>query len=196
MPRAAGEVRHHLKNCEKLLSEDIKRKGSNMGEDMLMQGAEGTEEVQAASTEEQAGAQGEANTEGQEQPEKKYTDADVDRIVAKKIAAERKRMQKLFEGEQQESELEIRERNILKREMKADAKDKLIEGNYPSGLADILDYTDKEAFEKSYEAVTKIFNESMQQAFKERLRGKAPKVSTHYGGPSERIADAFAPPRR
>ncbi len=44
------------------------------------------------------------------EPEKKYTDEDVDRIIAKKIAAERKRMSKLFNDEQQESELDKREK--------------------------------------------------------------------------------------
>ncbi len=59
------------------------------------------EDVDAAATEDEAGAQ--PQEDGQEQP-KKYTDADVDKIVARKIAAERKRVAKLAEAEQQESE--------------------------------------------------------------------------------------------
>lgn len=166
-----------------------------MDEEMMIMGAEGTEEAQAAGAEEQAGAQGEHETEGQEQPEKKYTDADVDRIIAKKIAAERKRMQKLFDGEQQESELEIRERNVLRRELMADAKDALVDMGLPSSLAKIMDYTDKESFDKSFKEVTGIFGEAVTQGVKNKLRGSAPKVGT---GSRDDVAlrDAFAPKAR
>lgn len=166
-----------------------------MDEEMMIMGAEGTEDAQAAGAEEQAGAQGEQVAEGQEQPEKKYTDADVDRIIAKKIAAERKRMQKLFDGEQQESELEIRERNVLRRELMADAKDALVDMGLPSSLAKIMDYTDKESFDKSFKEVTGIFGEAVTQGVKNKLRGSAPKVGT---GSREDAAlrDAFAPKAR
>lgn len=166
-----------------------------MDEEMRNMGAEGTEDAQAAGAEEQAGAQGEQGAEGQEQPEKKYTDADVDRIIAKKIAAERKRMQKLFDGEQQESELEIRERNVLRRELMADAKDALVDMGLPSSLAKIMDYTDKESFDKSFKEVTGIFGEAVTQGVKNKLRGSAPKVGT---GSREDAAlrDAFAPKAR
>ena len=168
-----------------------------MDENLLNQGAEGAEEVQAAGMEEQAGEQGEQGAEGQEHQEKKYTDADVDRIIAKKIAAERKRMQKLFEGEQQESELEKRERDVTRRELMADVKDRLIADGLPSSLASIMDYSDKEANEKSYQDVSGIFREALQQAFVQRLSGKPPRVGTG-GGTSQQmaIANAFAPPKR
>lgn len=164
-------------------------------DEIMNTGAEGIEEAQAAGAEEQAGAQGDQNAEGQEQPEKKYTDADVDRIIAKKIAAERKRMQKLFEGEQQESELEIRERNVLRRELMADAKDALVDMGLPSSLAKIMDYTDKENFDRSFKEVTGIFGDAVTQGIRNKLRGSVPRVSA---GSSEDVAlrNAFAPPAR
>ena len=113
-----------------------------MGEELLNQGTEGIEGAGASTAEDQEGAQG--NQEGQHsEPEKKYTDADVDRIIAKKIAAERQRMQKLFTEEQQVSELETREREVLKRELKADAMDALIADGMPSSLATLMDYSRK-----------------------------------------------------
>ena len=164
-----------------------------MDEEMMNMGAEGTEEAQAASAEEQAGAQGEQDAEGQEQPEKKYTDADADRIIAKKIAAERKRMQRLFENE-----IETRERNVLKRELMADAKDMLISDGFPSSLATIMDYSSKEAHEESYKNVTAVFNEALQFAIKEKFRGTTPRVSIGSSKGHEEIAlaEAFAPPKR
>lgn len=169
-----------------------------MDEEMRNMGAESTEDAQAAGAEEQAGAQGEQGAEGQEQPEKKYTDADVDRIIAKKIAAERKRMQKLFEGEQQESEIEKRERDVTRRELMADAKDRLIGDELPSSLAEIMNYSDKESFEKSYQDVTAVFREAMQMEYKRRFSSRPPRVGTgSRETPQERaLADAFAPPKR
>ena len=169
-------------------------------DEIMNAGAEGIEEAQAASAGEQAEAQDEQGAEGQKQPEKKYTDADVDRIIAKKIAAERKRMQKLFEGEQHESELEIRERNVLRRELSADAKDRLINDGFPSSLADIMNYSDKDSFEKSYQDVTNVFREAMAVEYKRRFSGSVPKAGADRGNREldrdRKLANAFAPPKR
>ncbi len=145
-----------------------------MGEELLNQGTEGIEGAGASTAEDQEGAQG--NQEGQHsEPEKKYTDADVDRIIAKKIAAERQRMQKLFTEEQQVSELETREREVLKRELKADAMDALIADGMPSSLATLMDYR-RQNFEKSYAEVTDVFRRALGAEFKRQLSGPAPRV--------------------
>lgn len=150
--------------------------------------------AQAADAEEQAEAQGKEGVD-QAPPEKKYTDADVDRIIARKIAAERKRMSKLFNEEQQESELEIRERNVLRRELMADAKDELIDRGLPSSLAKIMDYSSKESFDQSFKEVTDIFTSAITQGVKNALKGPVPRVGT---GSAEDAAlrDAFAPKAR
>lgn len=153
----------------------------------------------ASAAEDQEGAQGnqEGNKaeEGKPEPEKKYTDADVDRIIARKIAAERQRMQKLFNDEQQESELEVRERNVLKRELIADAKDALLDAGLPSSLANVMNYSSKEEYEKSFKEVTDIFRDAMAAEYKRRLSGPAPRVSTG-SGDDRAIAEAFAPRAR
>lgn len=158
------------------------------------------DETSAASTEGAAGAQGEGESEEAQEPEKKYTDADVDRIIKKKIAIERKRMQKMLDEEQQESEIEIRERNVLKRELMADAKDALVDMGLPSTLSSLMDYSNQEAYEKSFEAVTSVFNEAVMQGVKMRLAGRPPIRGT--GSSSKEISrekalhDAFAPKAR
>lgn len=159
------------------------------------QGESGAEDAGTSTAETKEENQG--NKEGQEpasEPEKKYTDADVDKIVAKKIAAERQRMQKLFIGEQQENEIEKRERDVLKRELMADAKDALINDGFPSSLAMVMNYSSKEDFEQSYREVTDVFREAMQQEYKRRLSGNAPKVGS--GNAKDPIAEAFAPKAR
>lgn len=100
-------------------------------------------------------------------------------------------MSKLFNEEQQENELEIRERNVAKREMMADAKDSLVKDELPYTLAGLMDYTDKESYEASYKEVTQIFRDAVQQQDKHLLRGSTPKVSTGTGG-LDPIGKAFA----
>lgn len=144
------------------------------------------ENVEAAATEETAEAQGE-----QQAPEKKYSDADVDRIVARKIAAERKRMSKLFQGEQQESELEKRERAVLLRELKADAKDALIDQGLPQSLAGLLNYTSEDNLKKSMAEVSEIFRAAVQQGVKDKLRGETPRRGNPCTSEEMALHDAF-----
>ena len=142
---------------------------------------------------ERSDKQSDRSDEEQEAPEskKKYTDADVDRIVAKKIAAERKRMSKLFNEEQQETEIEKRVRDVLRRELTADAKDALIKDGYPSTLANIMDYSSKEDYERSYQEVTAVFREAMTIEYKRRLSGNAPRAGGYSHSEDQMIADAF-----
>lgn len=156
------------------------------------------EDVEAATTEEQAGANDSQETPQEQQQEKKYTDADVDKIVAKKIAKERARLSKIFNDEQQESDLEKRERNVLVRELKADAKDKLVEDGLPYTLADLMAYDSKESFSKSYNEVTTIFREAVQRGVKDALKSPAPRVGTgnRLNSQESRIQNAFAPNTR
>lgn len=166
--------------------------GENLGQ------GNNTEGVGAAATGEPAGTRGDgADPEGQAaaEPERKYTDADVDRIVAKKIAAERQKMQKLLNEGQQESELEIRERNVLKRELMADAKDALLNEGLPISLASVMNYGSKEDYEKSFKELTDVFREALTAECKRHFGMPAPKVSTG-NGEDKAIADAFAPKAR
>lgn len=162
--------------------------------DMIVEG------VEDASTEEVVEVQGEqvqkqGNAKMEQKLEKKYTDQDVDRIVSKKIAAERKRMAKLFNEEQQESELEKRERNVLVRELKADAKDALIRDGLPSTLANLLNYGSEEDFKSSYMEVKKIFEDALQLALKDTLRGQTPRRGVVSSGDAA-LRNAFSPNAR
>lgn len=155
-----------------------------------------SESVESAkNVEETTAEQAETHEEQTEvqKPEKKYTDEDVDKIIARKIAAERNRMKKLFENEQQESEIEKRERNVQKRELMADARDALTEQGFPSALAKLLDYSSEESCERSMTEVQQVFTDALQNEVKKRLAGNTPRAS--YGGTSspDRISNAFAP---
>lgn len=111
-------------------------------------------------------------------PEKKYTDADVDRIIAKKIAQERNRMQKLFTEDQQESELDKREREVLERELRADARDALEKANLPLSLSKMLDYSSREAFDESYTTLVDAFREATGGYIRNFFKSEVPKTGT------------------
>lgn len=133
---------------------------------------------------------------GNQEPEKKYTDEDVDKIIAKRIAAERKRISKLFNEEQTESELEKRERAVQKRELMADAKDTLAEQGLPTALSSMLDYTDSESYKNSLEEVSRIFRSAVTNEVKRTLAGKPPRVGSGFEkSENDMIANAFAPKR-
>lgn len=147
--------------------------------------------VGAAGTEGQAGAQGQEN--GQGQP-KKYTDADVDKIIARKIAAERRRAAKQAEEEQQESDLQHREKELAKRELRADARDELTEKGLPLCVADILNYDSKEGYGQSMEAVLAVVDELRKAWELERATGTTPRMYRNDGDPlSQAVRDAFRP---
>lgn len=161
-----------------------------MSEEMKNEMIESVEDVTTEKT-------AEVQDEEKQSPAKKYTDEDVDRIIARKIAAERKRMSKLFNEEQQESELEKRERAVLLRELKADAKDMLISEGLPSSLAGLLNYGSKEELNQSMTEVSAIFREAVQQGIKEKLRGEPPRKGTGVSLNAEKaLANAFKPGAR
>lgn len=154
------------------------------------------ENVGAAATEETAGTQG--NSESVEfhetAQEKKYTDADVDRIVKKKIANERKRMQKMFNEEQQESELDRRERELTKRELKADARDAILKNGLPACVADILNYNSKEEYESSLNTAMNVIAEIRKSVELERATGRTPRAYSNMStNPGKAVRDAFRP---
>lgn len=143
------------------------------------------EDVEAANTEEQAG-------QAKGQGEKKYTDADVDRIIKNKLAREREKFSKQQQKEQKESELDKRERELEIRERKADARDEMRELGLPDCVSDILNFDSVENYKKSLKAVQNVANELRKAWESERAAGKTPK-SYSSGQPRDYVAEAFRP---
>lgn len=93
-------------------------------------------------------------------------------------------------------DLADREAAITKRELSATAKDKLTTGKLPIGLAEILDYSSKEACDKSLETVTRVFNDAVDAAVQEQLKGGMPlddgQTQGHKQTPDEELAAQIA----
>ena len=73
-----------------------------------------------------------------------------------------------------EKELEAKEAEINRRELKASAKNMLADRNMPLELADMLSYTDADSCKASIEAMEKAFNKAVKSAVSERLKGGEP----------------------
>lgn len=93
---------------------------------------------------------------------------------ADKLAKMNKEEKAEYLRQKQEKELKDREAAITRRELMAEAKNALAEKKLPAGLAEVLNYADADSCSKSMEAVEKAFQEAVQVAVEEKLKGGTP----------------------
>lgn len=145
-----------------------------------------------------------APTEG---AEKTFTQKDIDSIIEKRLARERKEAderiknavteaQKLaqmsaderleHERVEREKQLKDRESEITRRELKAEAKAQLADKGLPVEFADALPLTDAESVQTAIEVFDKAFRIAVEKGVNERLKGNPPKVSHAEKAMSER----------
>lgn len=93
---------------------------------------------------------------------------------AEKLAKMTKEERAQYQQAQKEKNLATREAEITRKELMAEAKNTLAEKNLPAGLAEVLNYTDADSCKKSIEAVEKAFQEAVQAAVEEKLKGGKP----------------------
>lgn len=101
---------------------------------------------------------------------------------AEKLSKMTKEEKAQYLAQKHEKELADREASITKRELMAEAKNTLTEKKLPLGLAEILNYTDAESYKSSMAAVEKAFQEAVEAAVEEKLKGgKPPKKAGDQG---------------
>lgn len=93
---------------------------------------------------------------------------------AEKLAKMNKEEKAQYLQQKKEKDIQDREAAITKRELAAEAKNTLAEKGLPVDLADVLNYTDADACKKSIEAVEKAFQQSVEKAVEEKLKGGKP----------------------
>lgn len=93
---------------------------------------------------------------------------------AEKLAKMTAEQKWAYLADKREKELEAREAELTRKELKATATATLAEKHLPVSLADTLDYSSAEACTKSIAAVEKAFTEAVQAAVEEKLKGGAP----------------------
>lgn len=102
---------------------------------------------------------------------------------AEKLAKMTKEEKAEYLSQKKERELNDREASITKKELMAEAKNTLAEKKLPVELAEVLNYADADACNKSIATVEKAFQKAVEDAVNERLKGgtppkKAPENST------------------
>lgn len=147
-------------------------------------------EEQKTGQQQGADQQHEEHQEGQRSP-KTFTEEEVNVIVQKRLSREREKLTKAFEEGTRDSDLDERERKILRRELKADVLEKLAKHNMPSKLADLVSYDSAEECEKSLKTVTAVFNEAVSEAVRGKVRQTTPTDGGMYIGRADPIAGAF-----
>lgn len=115
---------------------------------------------------------------------------------AEKLAKMTKEEKEQYLQNKRTKELNDREANITKRELMAEAKNTLAEKKLPAGLAEVLNYTDADSCKKSMEAVEKAFQEAVEAAVEEKLKGgrppkKAPEGDTSLAEQVEALMRGF-----
>ena len=93
---------------------------------------------------------------------------------AEKLAKMNEKEKSQYLQQKHERELADREADITRRELMAQAKVTLAEKELPVGLADVLAYTDADSCSKSIASMEKAFQEAVQKAVDEKLKGGKP----------------------
>lgn len=170
--------------------------------------AAGSENDPAGNTENESAAteQGKESKSTKTADEKKYSDADLDKIIGKKFAQwqekkekevkEAEKLAKMSEqekAEHQRDELQ-KELDALKKEkalaeMSKTARKLLSEKNITVSdeLLSMMVTTDATETKTAIDSFAKLFEESVESTVKERLRGEVPKTSTGASAPLTEI---------
>lgn len=93
---------------------------------------------------------------------------------AEKLAKMNKEEKAAYMQQKKEKELSDREAVITRKELMAEAKNTLVEKKLPVSLAEVLNYADADTCNKSISAVEKAFQEAVEAAVNERLKGGTP----------------------
>ena len=108
------------------------------------------------------------NQQDGQQTERIYSQKEVDDIVSKRLARERRK----YEREYSSGVDDERERALNARELKLTAREKLINKGMPSELADILKYDDEESFEEAINVIKSYKGEPQSgRSWGDRLTG-------------------------
>lgn len=102
------------------------------------------------------------------------TKIDEAKTEAEKVAKMTAEQKAKYEEEKRVADIERREKELNTRELKVQADTLLAEKNLPKSLAEIVIYENAETCIKSIEAIETAFNEAVENAVNERLRGGKP----------------------
>lgn len=147
--------------------------------------------VEATNEQEKVDAQGTVEQQEDSKKEKTFTRADLAKMISaernkweserEKAESEAKKLAKMnadekrhYQNEQREAELARREAEVTRKEMESEAKGMLSERNLPLELVSAIDLTDAESVRNSVSSVQKVWENAVQKAVENRIKGSAP----------------------
>ena len=125
--------------------------------------------------------------------ERSFTQEDVNEIVQKRLQRER---EKWKAPDSVERQLIQRENDVLRRELKLSAKERLQDAGLPVAAAELLRYDDEAGFEESFAALRDLLGPQMQKAVQEMFRAAGrtpPRGSEPHRAKDDALKAAFLP---
>lgn len=106
--------------------------------------------------------------------EKWEDDQKQQQTEAQKLAKMTADEKKAYQEKKRLEDIDKREAELNKRELMTTAKETLISKNLPPELAVALDYKDADSCNKSIDAIGKAFEDAVQKAVEDRIKGGKP----------------------
>lgn len=149
---------------------------SNINTDLPEQGA-GLNEVNNTNT----------NNTALETEEKTFTQQQLNDIVEKRLAKERKRLMGMIADD------EATKAELLKNKLELATTRRLTEEGYPIDLAELMDYSNEDNCNTSYSKVVEVFDRALNKKIDERFKsyGRQPRSSDRGFSGSDSLRGAF-----
>lgn len=123
---------------------------------------------------------------------KTFTQDEVDNIIEKRLARERKKFSGILAGkEPRELELDEREKVVKKREMQINARTLLTEQGIPEEAMELLNYEDDEKLQESIETLKNVIDNSSNKRLEKILKGGNPLKKAPENEPIGDLRGAF-----
>lgn len=113
------------------------------------------------------------NEDGQESAPKMFTQEEVDEIIRKRLARERKK------GDSEQETDTGRESDLEARELKLMAKEKLMEAGMPLNLAEVLNYSDEDSLDEAIETIRNLNKEAPKSWGQRQSQNRAPNADPY-----------------
>ena len=120
--------------------------------------------------------------------EKTFTQQQLNDIVEKRLAKERKRLMGMIADD------EATKAELTKNRLQLEVTKKLTRDGHPIELADLMDYSDEEKCNASYKQITEVFNIAVRAEVDRifKANGRTPHPSNSYsGGQGGALRSAF-----
>lgn len=94
-----------------------------------------------------------------------------------------------YQTSRREADLAAREKQLMERELRAEALEILAQRGLPRELADAVNYANREAMLVALDNLERVYRNAVQQGIEQRMRGETPAVGASGAGDPNQMAD-------